>query len=114
MASVIISGTLTVPVRDMPNIAGGSESAWWANIKSGKIAAIRNNGRTLIVIKWVDPAPPREGRPPSYGEYMQEQLVKPGVTKRRAMPAGARNPRRRKVTVEAASNGLQERRGHNG
>jgi len=84
----------------MPELDGASTATWWGRIKKGQIAHFRDGGRTKIIIDWPGEAPPREGRAPSYKEYIEERLANPQTP--RALPEGVHRgrPRKRPVATE--------------
>jgi len=71
-----------------------SESTWWARIRENKIAFFRDTGLTRIIVRWPGEPPPREGRAPSYQEYVLENMA--ASQRPRAMPAGVHRGRPRK------------------
>jgi hypothetical protein len=77
----------------MPELDGGSTATWWRRVRNNEIAHFRDGGRTKIIIDWVGEAPPRQGRPPSYREYIADRLADPVPAK--ATPEGARARRGR-------------------
>jgi hypothetical protein len=76
-------------VADMPKIDGGSTATWWNRIRDGEIAYFR------VILDWIGTPPPREGRVPSYKEYVAERLAAPSA--KRNTPRGVHRGRPRKV-----------------
>src|SRR5260370_27309688 len=88
-------------VKDMPRIDGASPATWWNRIGNNEIAYFRDGGRTKIVIDWPGEPPPREGRAPSYKEYIEERLAETQTP--RVMPEGVHKGRpRKRPLVDAA------------
>src|SRR5262245_11538717 len=88
----------TTPINNMPKIAGGSTSGWWENVKNNVIANLKVGGRRVIVIDWPGTPPPRDGRAPSYKEFLEEQLNKP--LSKKVMPKGRHRGRPRRTAHE--------------
>src|SRR5690242_9875527 len=91
---------LCASVGKMPEIDGASTATWWDRIRKEEIAYFRDGGRTKIIIDWPGEPPPREGRAPSYREYIEERLANPQP--KRALPQGVHvgRPRKRPAAAE--------------
>ena len=102
----------TASVKAASAVTGLAESTLWARIKSKELAAVRDGGRTLVILDWPGAAPPRQGRAPSFAELVRERLSDPLPA--RAMPEGVHRGRPRKAalpTDTAAEPPLPRRRG---
>jgi hypothetical protein len=90
----VTSGAIfAASIARMVELDGGSSATWWRRVRNNEILHFRDGGRTKVVIDFPGAAPPREGRPPTYREYMADQLANPVPAK--ATPEGARARRGR-------------------